>query len=308
MRWPTVAPIAAPAMAPATATVRGLPDWLPMIAPTIAPAAAPAPAPCLVFWLGSFVAQATASSTARRRIDALRIMSEPPVASLYAKRAPRCRAPFRIALTCLRLVRADVDLDAPVQLAAVGGAVRRPRSRFTEADGVDARVAHAEVLDVIGHRVGAAFGKALVVGGRAGRVGVTLHGDGRVRVLLEDVGHIAKRGTRCRTESRRVVVEEDVVPDGHIQFVVRGASYGDAGNLAKLTLLLVHHRADDCACCCAGQAADDGAALSGMAVTIVADDAARDRAGDAADDRAFFCLRMIVGCLGKGGRSDQKDG
>src|ERR1700741_3590128 len=99
-----------------------------MIAPTIAPAAAPAPAPCLVFWLGSLVAQETANSAARRRIDVLRIMVSLRLLLYTRKRAPKCPAPFRIATACLRCVRADVDLDAAVELTARGGAVGRPRT------------------------------------------------------------------------------------------------------------------------------------------------------------------------------------
>src|SRR6266536_3083876 len=136
--------------APITAPVRALPPtWLPMIAPTTAPAAAPMPAPRFAFAFGSSgsveVAQAAAKRRARRRTDVLRIMTK-----LYA-------IPGRAAARDGRLlrVRADVNLDAAVQLAAVGRAVRGARLRLAVADGVDARAAHAEGLEVVADGAGA---------------------------------------------------------------------------------------------------------------------------------------------------------
>ena len=105
-----------------------------------------------------------------------------------------------------------------------------------------------------------------------------------------------------RTQTRGVVVEENVVLDGHLQFVFGGAGDGDARNLAELAFLLVHHRADDRAGRGAGHAADDCATLSAVAFTVVADDAAGDRARDAADDGALLRFRVVVD-LGKGRRA-----
>src|SRR5437868_410574 len=128
-----------------------------MIAPTTAPAAAPMPAPRFAFAFGSLgsveLAQAAAKRRARRRTDVLRIMTE-----LYD-------IPGRVAARDggLLRVRADVDLDAAVQLAAVGRAVRGARLRFAVADGVDARAADAEGFEIVGHGAGPALGETLVV-------------------------------------------------------------------------------------------------------------------------------------------------
>src|SRR6185436_1346942 len=182
MRCPSAPPMTPPMAAPTTAPVRASPPtWLPMIAPTTAPATAPTPAPRFAFALGSLgsvlvVAQAATKRRERRRVEALRIMAE-----LYANLG---RGAAQVG--GLLRVRADVDLDAAVELAAVGRAVRRPGLRFAVADGVDARVAHAEVLEIARHRAGAALREALVVRVRADRVGVTRHFDRGVRVLLED--------------------------------------------------------------------------------------------------------------------------
>src|SRR6185436_1538780 len=178
MRCPSAPPMTPPMAAPTTAPVRASPPtWLPMIAPTTAPT----PAPRFAFALGSLgsvlvVAQAATKRRERRRVEALRIMAE-----LYANLG---RGAAQVG--GLLRVRADVDLDAAVELAAVGRAVRRSRLRFAVADGVDARVAHAEVLEIARHRAGAALREALVVRVRADRVGVTRHFDRGVRVLLED--------------------------------------------------------------------------------------------------------------------------
>src|SRR5438874_13368823 len=210
MRCPSEAPMAPPMAAPTTAPVRALPPtWLPMIAPTTAPAAAPMPAPRLAFAfgsLGSVDAQAAAKRVARRRIDALRTMGR-----LYD-------IPGRIAARDGRTeslrVRAAVDLDAAVELPAVGGAVRRARLGLAVADGVDARAVHADGLEVVGHRARPAVREALVVRRGADRVGMSGDLDGRVRVFLEHVGHLAERGARRGTERARVEVEEDFVAHG----------------------------------------------------------------------------------------------
>src|ERR1051326_272326 len=72
-------------------------------------------------------------------------------------------------------VRADVDLDAAVELAGVRGAGGRARLRFAVADGVEARAADAEVFEIAADRAGAALGEALVVRVAADRVGVAGH-------------------------------------------------------------------------------------------------------------------------------------
>src|SRR5207237_9043519 len=115
--------------------------------------------------LGSVDAQAAAKRVARRRIDALRTMGR-----LYDIPG---RDAARDGRTESLRVRADVDLDAAVELAAVRGAVGRARLGLAIADGVDARAAHADGLEIVGHRAGAAVRQALVVRVRADRVRVS---------------------------------------------------------------------------------------------------------------------------------------
>src|SRR5712692_2472706 len=85
-------------------------------------------------------------------------------------------APFRSARSCcreLRLVGADVDLDAPVELAAVGRAVRGAGLCLAVADGIDAGAVHAQALEVGRHRIGATLGEPLVVRLATDGIGVT---------------------------------------------------------------------------------------------------------------------------------------
>src|ERR1043165_6290462 len=101
-----------------------------MIAPTTAPAAAPMPAPRFALAFGSFGSvEAQATRRMNRKTDALRTMDK-----LYDN-------PGRVAARVggLLRVRADVDLDAAVQLAAVCGAVGRAGLGLAVADGVEAR-------------------------------------------------------------------------------------------------------------------------------------------------------------------------
>src|SRR5438034_4602170 len=84
----------------------------------------------------------------------------------------------------------DVNLDAPVELTAVGRAVGGAGLRLAQADRVEAIAAHAELLEIVHHAVGAAFGKPLVVRSGADGVGVSRHFNGGGRVLLEHAGHL----------------------------------------------------------------------------------------------------------------------
>ena len=114
-------------------------------------------------------------------------------------------------------------------------------------------------------------------------------------------GYLSNTSAISRSESRDaersadgVEVEEHVVLDRDFQLVVRGAGDVDAVDLTELALLLVHHGADDRAGRAAGERADDRAALRAVMSAVIADDRADDRAGSAADDRAFFGLRVLV--------------
>src|SRR6266516_7259019 len=116
-----------------------------MMAPTTAPPAAPTPAPRLALPFGSLgsvlLAQPAAKTAATRRTDSLRITLMPPrgcelrVTSCATGNSQRAtakgtsvsEAPFAKPLR----VGADVNLDAPVQLAAVGRAVGGARLRLT---------------------------------------------------------------------------------------------------------------------------------------------------------------------------------
>src|SRR5437762_11884043 len=303
MRCPSEARMAPPMAAPTTAPVRALPPtWLPMIAPTTAPAAAPMPAPRLAFAFGSsgsVDAQAAAKSVARRRTDALRTMER-----LYDIPG---RDAARDGRTESLRVRADVNLDAAVELPAVRGAVRRARLGLAIADGVDARALHAEGLEVVGHRAGPAIGEALVVRVRADRVGVSGDLDGRARVLLEDARHLPERRARRGAKRARVEVEEDLVAHGDVQLVRGGTRDADALDLPELALLLVHHGADDCARGAAGEHADRCAALGAVVAAVVSDDGAGNRAGDAADCGTFLRLRVVVD-LGERGAGNEQHG
>src|SRR5438270_8829722 len=303
MRCPSEAPMAPPMAAPTTAPVRALPPtWLPMIAPTTAPAAAPMPAPRFAFAFGSsgsVDAQAAAKRVARRRTVALRTMGR-----VYGIRG---RDAGRDGRTESVRVRADVDLDAAVELPAVRGAVRRARLGLAVADGVDARAFHAEGLEVVGHRAGPAIGETLVVRVRADRVGVSGDLDRRARVLLEHVGHLAERRARRGAERARVEVEEDLVAHGNVQLVRSSTRDADALDLPELALLLVHHRADDRAGGAACEHADRRAALGAVVAAVVSDDGAGNRAGDAADRGTLLCLLVVVD-LGERGAGDEQHG
>src|SRR5438105_12089407 len=99
---------------------------------------------------------------------------------LQAKGAPLSERPFSKQLG---LVRANLDLDAAIELAPFRCAVRRPRLRLAVPDGLQARAANAEILEVISNRFRTPLGKPLVVRSGADRVGVTLHGNRGGRVL-----------------------------------------------------------------------------------------------------------------------------
>src|ERR1043166_7810453 len=146
--------MAAPIAAPTTAPVFPWPPiWLPRIAPTTAPAAAPTPAPRFAFAfgsLGSVEAQAAAKRRARRTMDALRTMGE--LYDIPGRGAARDGELLR--------VRADVDLDAAVELAAGGRAVRGAGLRLAVADGIDARAVHAEAFEVVRTRARAVLREA----------------------------------------------------------------------------------------------------------------------------------------------------
>src|SRR6185436_2302363 len=139
------------------------------------------------------------------------------------------------------------------------------------------------------------------------RVGVTRHFDRGVRVLLEDVGHLAERIARRRAERGRVEVEEDFVADRDLQLVGRGARDVDAFDLAELALLLVHHRADDRAGRGAGEHADGRAALGAVMAAVVSDHRAGNRAGDAADRGTLLRLSVLVH-LREGAPRDEQHG
>src|SRR5205823_5978489 len=111
-----------------------------------------------------------------------------------------CRPVILSSPSCRRLGRvgADVNLHAPVELAAVGRAVGGAGLRLAVADAFQARAADAELLEVVHHAVRAPLGEPLVVRGGADGVGVAGHFDGGVRVLLEHVGHLAERLARGR--------------------------------------------------------------------------------------------------------------
>src|SRR6185369_285655 len=216
-------------------------------------------------------------------------------------RLPGCRLPWwqpgnrQPATSYLRFVRVDVNLDAAVQLTTAGGGVRRTGVRFAVADGPHARGADAEIVEVIRDRCRAAFRQALVVRGRAGRVGVALDRDRGVRVAVEDVGHLTQRAARGRAKARGVEVEQHVVLHRDLQFVVRGAGDVDAFDLPELALLLVHHGADDRAGSRTGHTADDRAALGAVVTAVVSDDRSDDRAERSTDHRALLGLRVIIG-------------
>src|SRR5436305_2387861 len=202
-------------------------------------------------------------------------------------------------------VRADVDLDAAVQLATVGRAVRGARLRLAVADGVDARAADAEGFEVVGHGAGPALGEALVVRVAADRVGVARNFNRRVRVLLEHIGHLAERVARRAAERGRVEVEEHLVAHGDVELVGSGAGDVDALDLPELALLLVHHRADEGAGRAAGEYADRRATLGAVMAAVVPDDRAGNRAGNDADRGTFLGLLVVVDLRERGAGDEQ---
>src|SRR5437870_11707488 len=100
------------------------------------------------------------------RTDNLRSMT--PSARVNAKRAS---ADARFAETLP--VCADVNLYAPVQLTTVSGVVAGHRLRRAVANGLDSRAANTHVIEVAGHRPGAATLQPLVGRCRSDRIGTT---------------------------------------------------------------------------------------------------------------------------------------
>src|SRR5690242_20923176 len=81
--------------------------------------------------------------------------------------------------------RHDPDFDAAISGAAVLGIVGGDRLRLAKAARADPRALHAAAFEIARDRIGAAFGKLLVVSVAARRIGVAIYVDISLVILRE---------------------------------------------------------------------------------------------------------------------------
>ncbi len=121
--------------------------------------------------------------------------------------------------------------------------------RLTRAHRDDAIRAHALAREVLRHRRGALLGQRLVVGRRAGVVGVTGHLEQRLVELLQHQRHGVQHLEELGTKVGAVRLEGHVA--GHVQrdvvAVARNAYARPLQLLAQLGLLPIHVVADGAA-------------------------------------------------------------
>lgn len=137
----------------------------------------------------------------------------------------------------------EVDLDAPVGRAALGGGVRGDGLQRAIPLGREAAGLHALADQVVGDGRGAALGELQVALGRARVVGVAGDAYDRLVVFLENLGDGVQHGEE--------VLGQGVGADGegyvarHVEHDVLGVDFGDADARAlqlgaELLVLVVH--------------------------------------------------------------------
>src|SRR5690606_35260887 len=172
--------------------------------------------------------------------------------------------------------------------AALGGQVRGDRQVLAPAIGDDAPARNARAAQDRRHGHGPALRQVLVVGGRAGVVGVADDLDPRVRVAVEVVGDGVEVVLDRALHRRAVGGEEDAFRHDHAELVAlvddADAAVADLG--LQLARLAVEVGADDPA----GEAADRGADHGAVELVLAA--LAGEDAGERADpgtrQRAFL--------------------
>src|SRR5690606_31509074 len=128
----------------------------------------------------------------------------------------------------LRPQRHDADLHAPVEAAALFGAVVGHREAVAEAGDLEALAAQALPDQVRGHVLRTLFGDALVDRGGADVVGVAADLDDGLVVLAQGGGHVVERRVELRLEFGAVEVEGHAVGQVELDRIAL-AVHGDAG-------------------------------------------------------------------------------
>src|SRR6185295_18166609 len=152
-----------------------------------------------------------------------------------------------LALTQRAGLGLEKDVHPAVSLAPGSVGVARHRGALAEAERGHAPGVDAAVRQIVFNRPGTTLGQILVGLVVTQRIGVALDDDGRLAVVVDDVGHLLERGADPGIEAGRARVEEDVGVEVHQQRVVAQPLDAGAGDVGQPLLLAVHVGAEGAA-------------------------------------------------------------